>query len=260
LEAKLLSSIGVPNEVWNKNNELDTFIKICNDAIKENEKKNWVPTVIFEIEGSASKNVIIEVVKTSKMLSSDYKVARCIICLSDSNAAISITTRDNRQKIFWVPDFSIEQANLYLDKLNYNKDENIRKKIFEIIGTRPSHLYSVCTTKLSLDEHINNTIEENERLVISCLIQDQNEVYKSLLKEMIKHEKLDLASVVNILKKPIKEIVEGSLVKQNKILSYNIETGKFNFYSKSMKTAVEEYFKEQLKQESYWAWFKKLFY
>ena len=77
---------------------------------------------------------------------------------------------------------------------------------------------------------------------------------------MIKYEEIDQESVENILKKPIKEIVEGSLVKQNKILSYNIETGKFNFYSKSMKTAVEEYFKEQLKQESYWAWFKKLFY
>ena len=67
--------------------------KICN-SIKEKKdgKTIWFPTVIFEFEGSTSKEVIKELFKTAKQISLDKVQARCILLLSDANACISMTS------------------------------------------------------------------------------------------------------------------------------------------------------------------------
>jgi hypothetical protein len=45
---------------------------------------------VFEIEGSTSKDVIKELYKTAKQISSDDAQARCILVLSDANASLSM--------------------------------------------------------------------------------------------------------------------------------------------------------------------------
>jgi hypothetical protein len=73
--------------------EAQVFGEIC-DSIKKTKdgKVIWVPTVIFEVEGSISKEVIKELYKTAKQMSSDDVQARCFICLSDANTALSMTS------------------------------------------------------------------------------------------------------------------------------------------------------------------------
>jgi hypothetical protein len=69
------------------------FGEIC-DSIKKTKdgKVIWVPTVIFEVEGSTSIEVIKELYKTAKQISSDNVQARCILVLSDANACLSMTS------------------------------------------------------------------------------------------------------------------------------------------------------------------------
>jgi cyclophilin family peptidyl-prolyl cis-trans isomerase len=69
------------------------FGEICNSVKrKEDGKTIWVPTIIFEVEGRTSKEVIQELYKTSKQISSDKIQARCILVLSDANACLSMTS------------------------------------------------------------------------------------------------------------------------------------------------------------------------
>jgi hypothetical protein len=69
------------------------FGEIC-DSIKKTKdgKVIWVPTVIFEVEGSISEGVIKELFKTAKQMSSDNVQARCLIVFSDVNTALSMNS------------------------------------------------------------------------------------------------------------------------------------------------------------------------
>jgi energy-coupling factor transporter ATP-binding protein EcfA2 len=104
LDHKLLEAINVQIEPWNQSNFFQNLIhhldksaqvfgEICN-SIKEKKdgKIIWVPTVIFEVEGRTSKEVIQELYKTAKQISSDKVQARCILVLSDANACLSMTS------------------------------------------------------------------------------------------------------------------------------------------------------------------------
>jgi energy-coupling factor transporter ATP-binding protein EcfA2 len=104
LDHKLLEASNVQIEPWNQSNFFQNLIhhldksaqvfgEICN-SIKEKKdgKIIWVPTVIFEVEGRTSKEVIQELYKTAKQISSDKVQARCILVLSDANACLSMTS------------------------------------------------------------------------------------------------------------------------------------------------------------------------
>ena len=74
-------------------NAQEVFGEICLSVRKmEDSIVKWVPTVIFEVEGSTKSEIIKELYKTAKQLSSDNVQARCIIVLSDANAALSMTS------------------------------------------------------------------------------------------------------------------------------------------------------------------------
>jgi energy-coupling factor transporter ATP-binding protein EcfA2 len=95
LEQILLQSIHVQIEPWNEHKAQVVFGEIC-ASVRENDEKDdkkikWVPTVIFEVEGSTSKEIIKELYKTAKQLTCDKVQARCMIVLSDANACLAMT-------------------------------------------------------------------------------------------------------------------------------------------------------------------------
>jgi hypothetical protein len=67
LSKSLLESIDVPLEAWNEGTEVAIFGKIC-EAVHDGM---WTPTVVFDVEGNVRKEVLQELVKTAKRLTSD---------------------------------------------------------------------------------------------------------------------------------------------------------------------------------------------
>jgi len=90
----LLEGIGIGIEDWNKNRAKKVFGEICDSiqVVSEGGFHTWVPTVIFEVDDSATKKVIRELHKDGKQLTCDGRQAKCIIVLNDFNAAISMAS------------------------------------------------------------------------------------------------------------------------------------------------------------------------
>jgi hypothetical protein len=143
--------------------------------------KKWVPTVIFEVDGKPKKEVIELLYVISKQLSSDSNLARCIIVLSDANAALSMRIDGPRQRYVWIADFADDEANKYLDRLNFTKDTDIRTKVFNTIGTRPNILRDIALSNMSPDEFISEQIANG-----ISIIKELKREFKCLLDEMIK--------------------------------------------------------------------------
>jgi hypothetical protein len=202
----------------------------------------WVPTVIFEVEGSTSKEIIKELYKTAKQLSSDKVQARCIIVLSDANAALSMTSDSGRQRYIWIPDFTEDEANTYLTKLGFFDDVETRKMVIDMIGTRPVDLRNIASSKMNPKEFIESQITKNVKSVEKCLTRDPR--YKDLLQEIIKIENkdgMDESLVMRICKLTTNDIAEGPVGKEFHILAYDIENNQFQFHSRPMYHAIKQY-------------------
>ena len=247
LEHKLIESIGVHIEGWNQNKAQEVFGEIC-DSIQEMEgpEVKWVPTVIFEVEGSTPKEIIKELYKTAKQLSSDNVQARCFIVLSDANAALSMTNDPGRQRYIWIPDFTEEEAGNYLTKLGFTEDIEIRRTVIDKIGTRPVDLRNIASSKMNAEEFIKNQITENVASIKRCFTEDIR--YKELLAQMIKEENkhgMPDVDVMDFCKLTTNKIAEGPAVKDFHVLSYDIQNRRFQFHSRTMYHATKQYLREK---------------
>jgi hypothetical protein len=228
------------------------FGEICN-SVKETKdgKVIWVPTVIFEVEGGTPKEVIKELYKTSKQMSSDDVQARCFICLSDANAALSMTSGEyfhfkyfldpDRQEYIWIDDFLESEANNFLDRVGFDKDKGIREKIFKNLGTKPVRLNNLVTSTLKPDDFIEMQIQKDYDKVENCFITDA--IYSDVFKEMLNDRNNGVSASIlrNFMKHTVEDIAEGPLVKGNHILAFDIEKGKFKFHSNSMREATRRF-------------------
>jgi hypothetical protein len=187
--------------------EAQVFGEIC-DSIKKTKdgKVIWVQTVIFEVEGRTSKEVLLfciilvqELYKTAKQISSDNVQARCILVLSDANACLSMTSGFNLFFRLW---------------------KN--------------------TSEMKPLEFVEKQIEENEGSVKDCLDYDENNFYLNLFKEMLKKENEDGIDSLNI-DKATKIIADGPAVKRNHVLAYHIEKRRFQFHSNAMREATRRF-------------------
>jgi hypothetical protein len=118
---------------------------------------DWVPTIVVEVDKATPHVSVHQIAREMKLLCVDGKrVCRGIIVLSDALAA-SALPKDPRVKMMWVDDFTVSQANKYLDLLQFlasshnhtvqetegcviNNNQTIRNDIFRIVGTRPIDL------------------------------------------------------------------------------------------------------------------------
>jgi ABC-type oligopeptide transport system ATPase subunit len=241
LEHRLLDAINVPIESWNQNKAQQVFGEICSSVRrKEGDKVKWVPTVIFEVEGRTPKDIIKELYKTAKQLSSDNVQARCIIVLSDANASLSMTNDSGRQRYIWIPDFTEDEANRYLTKLGFTDDKETRKEVIDKIGTRPVDLRNIASSEMNPKEFIENQISENEKSVENCLIKSQS--FRDVFIAMIKEKNgMDESSVKKLCNLTTTDIAEGPAVKEFHVFSYDIQNKKFQFHSRAMYHATKQY-------------------
>ena len=94
-----------------------------------------------------------------------------ILVLSDTDAAFGLPMDERRQTLVWIDDFTIDEAAQFLDNVGClplhrridsngtDLNEQLRRRLFAFVGTRPSTLESIATMladvpPASLDEFI----------------------------------------------------------------------------------------------------------
>jgi hypothetical protein len=178
--------------------------------------------------------------------------ARCFICLSDANAALSMTSGEyfhfnifldsHRQEYIWIDDFTLNEANDYFDKVGFPSDKEIREKIFKNLGTKPVALNDLVNSTLKPDEFIENQIEEDKDKVKRC-VQDDEKTLK-LFEGIVRDEYnngMNEGIAMDIMKLSTEKIADGPAVKGQHVLAYDIEKRMFKFHSNSMREATRRF-------------------
>jgi hypothetical protein len=136
---------------------------------------DWVPTVIAEVRiGLDDHKVIRDVVAALRPLK---RSCRVILLLCDPDDAFGLPNDGFEQTLVWVDDFTIGEANQFFDNVgclplrqrfdanNTDLNEQLRRRLFEFVGTRPSALESVAAQLArgpiaSLAERVDALISE----------------------------------------------------------------------------------------------------
>jgi hypothetical protein len=241
LSKSLLESIDVPLEAWNEGTEVAIFGKIC-EAVHDGM---WTPTVVFDVEGNVRKEVLQELVKTAKRLTSDEKLARVFIVLSGSMSAEAFLSDKARHIKIYVPDFTENEAIEYLRRLNYKPDikEGMERVIREI-GTRPIDLEKIASSGLPFEEYVHDIIIEDQGNVRDSLKLEKRSI--PFLRKLINleyNDGMNANDASNLLDLPVSEITSSAVVKIYHILRYNFEESSFQFVSPTMYNATKNYFK-----------------
>jgi len=137
---------------------------------------DWVPTVIAEVRtGGDQHDVIYDIATAFKALNTDRRSCRVILVLSDADAAFGLPMDERRQTLVWIDDFTIDEAAQFLDNVGClplhrridsngtDLNEQLRRRLFAFVGTRPSTLESIATMladvpPASLDERVDKFI------------------------------------------------------------------------------------------------------
>lgn len=117
----------------------------------------WRPTFVVEIDRGARDGLVKDLARMFKRLSVDLRAAHVILVLSNEVAAFALPSDPTRQKKVWVEDFTLLEAESYLDMRGFlipTQDKkkaaedlaNVeqRRKLFKLGGTKPSFLKMVC--------------------------------------------------------------------------------------------------------------------
>jgi hypothetical protein len=130
--------------------------------------------------------------------------------------------------------------------VGFDKDKEIREKIFKNLGTKPVTLNNLVTSTLKPDEFIEMQIQRDLQIVIRCIKDDQKT--EKLFREMIKDEYMNGMSegvVMDIMNVSTVKVAEGAPVEGNHVLDFDIEKGKFKFHSNSMREATRRFIEQK---------------
>ena len=111
-----------------------------------------------------------------------------------------------------------------------------------MLGTRPSLLRELVTSKIDYKQFIENMFNNDKLLVEECIKKDKK--YITLLKEMTKDENkngMNASVAMDITDMPTSDIAEGPVVKGFHVLAYDIQNKIFQFHSKSIYHATKQY-------------------
>lgn len=128
-----------------------------------------------------------------------------------------------------------------MDKFEFNQDAEMRKEIFDEIGTRPSFLWDVVESGRTVSDFIINAKKIARRASKGCLESGERYI-RPLLLAMLNSRTGILTSIeaMEIAKTTTEKIADGPLVKQYHVLLYDIENGLFKFHSRTMSLVVRE--------------------
>lgn len=142
-----------------------------------------------------------------------------------------------------MPDFSIEEANEYLDKKGYTKDQRTRDLIFTKLGTRPSTLQSLINSNMNPEEFIEDRMKFAKDAIDALMVYDEKwgVVLQKLASDTnAKLGFIDIARALGVT--DMTAIADGPAVKQLQILAYDVKDRVFTFYSPIFYWAVKRYF------------------
>ena len=144
------------NYVISNEMQLDDLLLKATD-MHEPHDPLWRPTFVVEIDRGAQDRLVKDLARVFKRLSVDLRAAHVILVLSNEVAAFALPSDPTRQKKVWVEDYTLLEAESYLDIRGFlipTQDKNKaaedlanveqRRKLFKLGGTRPSFLKMVC--------------------------------------------------------------------------------------------------------------------
>jgi hypothetical protein len=132
--------------------------------------------------------------------------------------------------------------------VGFDKDKEIREKIFKNLGTKPVCLNNLVTSTLKPDDFIEMQIQKDYEKVERCFKHDKNlsKIFQEIQKDEYK-DGMDEVTAMNILDTYTEMIAEGPAVKIYHVLAFDIEKGKFKFHSNSMHEATRRFIENNKK-------------
>lgn len=138
--------------------------------------------------------MVYEIATALKNLNSDdLRSCHVILVLGDADAAFGLPKDSARQTLVWVDDFTIDQASRFFDNLRClplaaridgnGTDLNLqlRRRVFEHIGTRPADLESVANAlaRLTVGSALDQRVDE----LIDAQLADATDVLRDLFEQ-----------------------------------------------------------------------------
>jgi hypothetical protein len=225
---------------------------------------DWVPTVIAEVRtGGDQHDVIYDIATAFKALNTDRRSCRVILVLSDADAAFGLPSDGDRQTLVWVDDFTIDEANQFFDNVgclplrphldgnNTDLNEQLRRRLFEHVGTRPSKLEFVAK---QLARVPIATLDERVDALISEQMTQATRVLGNLFKQNASPSGAEFRSLVEtMLQTPDHAVPTATLngdlgipevatkvLKKYHALMYHVPSGKYRFNSPTFLHAARK--------------------
>ena len=209
-------------------------------------QRDWVPTLLIEIDRATSSLAVDQIARDVKLLCVDRSVCRGILILSDALAAFSLP-KDPRVKLFWVEDFSLQEANQYYDMLHFlpglNGNLTLRAHVFNQIGTRPIdliRLYDDTKNNVSaIEPYIQSRIKECRTMLRGFFNMGTawGEDFKILIKEILHSPTLSVDAESLLGFGNVEDV--AVILKKYHALLFHFPSQSYRFYSKCMERAAE---------------------
>jgi hypothetical protein len=223
----------------------------------------WAPTVVAEVDRGATDAVVLEVAKSIKRLGSDTKSCRAVMVLSDAHAAFGLPKDDARIEIVWVGDLSRQEANTLLDHLKFlplglaydgvDVNEQLRERVFTVLGTRPARLEQLVSKVaggVELEAFLESVMDDARDILgrltkpDKTMTSQEAEDMKQLARELLASPlgAVQASSFLGVLSKPN---VVAELFKLYHAFFYHYPTKTYQFYAPAYRLAAQEMFGAQ---------------
>ncbi len=134
----VLKAAGVDSDFAKTIDTVDEMAKLTGAAAQQ---LGTVPTVVLEVGRGVDNDTIKSIARDTKDLV-ETQTASVVLVLSDASAAYALPEDPARRMEIWGEDFTLKQANEYLDLREFTPDTEERRGLFERVGTRPADLVS----------------------------------------------------------------------------------------------------------------------
>ena len=119
-------------------------------ALRTPHDPSWIPTLIIEVDRSATDPTVSNVAKMLKRWCVDLRAVHGVLVLYDAIAGFGLPDDRGRQTIVWVEDFSEVEAHAYLDKLRFLLADPKNQKDVEAKRARRQELFTTVGTRAAL--------------------------------------------------------------------------------------------------------------
>jgi hypothetical protein len=203
------------------------------------EKSKVVPTIIFDVERGGSPDQATIALNEVRGLAKQLAMyCRCIIVLSEANAALEFGRDKDREKFIYVDEMTVPEAKELVTKLKVNLTEEEMQYVFSNIGTRPASLIKLQTLTCTLKQHVERVLADARQDLVGF-------PHKAILKALKEHPEGVPPKYFNNQKSEGVDLSDpravGVAMKRSNFFVYNIKNRLYRLISTAHKTVLRSY-------------------